>query len=171
MFNAVLRRFSSSIFAQPYTARVAGIRHAEAIAELDDGADDRVELHRTPRFVVLQHRRLVRPDLFRASHALLNGDRELDVQLRGDRFGLGHDFPDDVRHFGMPHQFFERAAGQRANRVEGDVAEQLHPDLRDGTCVVTGARRPAAISASASALTRSVRIPLGSPRLRRFPSV
>jgi hypothetical protein len=71
----------------------------------------------------------VRPDLLRARHALLNRDRERDVQLRGDRFGLRHHLSNDFRHFRMAHQIFERPTGQRADRVEGDVAEQLHPDF------------------------------------------
>src|SRR4051812_48867191 len=29
----------------------------------------------------------------------------------------------------MTHQLFESAPGQGTNRIEGDVAEQLHPDL------------------------------------------
>ena len=47
----------------------------------------------------------------------------------GDRFRLGHQLAHDLRHLGMARQFLERAAGQRADRIERDVAEQLDPDL------------------------------------------
>src|SRR5688572_14325917 len=35
----------------------------------------------------------------------------------------------------MPDQLFERPSRQRADRVEGHVAEQLHPDLVSEACV------------------------------------
>ena len=40
-----------------------------------------------------------------------------------------HDLAHQARRIGVAHQLLERAAGQRADRVERDVAEQLHPDL------------------------------------------
>ena len=65
--------------------------HAHPLAQFEDRPDDGLELHRTSRFVILQHRRLVRPDFFGAGHPLVDGNGELDPQLRCYRFGFGHD--------------------------------------------------------------------------------
>src|SRR5439155_26476855 len=80
-------------------------------------------------FEILQHRRLVCADFFRARHALIDRDRQLDPELRGDGFRLAHGLADHARRFRMPHELFERAPGQRADRVERYVPQELHPDL------------------------------------------
>src|SRR3954471_3669105 len=54
-------------------------RHAELFAELDDSADDRLELHRTAGFEVLQHRLFVCAALLGARHSLIDRDRQLDA--------------------------------------------------------------------------------------------
>src|SRR5690242_16823460 len=59
-------------------------------AELDDGADQRIDLRRTPRFDVLKHRRLVRADLFRAGDPPVDSDAERDAELPRDHLGLTH---------------------------------------------------------------------------------
>ena len=162
---------SSSIFAHAYTARVVGIGTPKPLAELDDRADDRFELHRPARLEILQHRRLVRADFFGARHPLVDRDRQLDAELRRHRFGFRHDFADRRGRVGMPDQLFERPAGQRADRVERDVAEQLHPDLvakprvdRD-----SGTRRQSTVRRSLR--NRSDLLPSGSPKLILLPSV
>ena len=53
----------------------------------------------------------------------------LDAQFPGDGLGFGHDLAHDLRRIGVAGELLERAAGQCADRVERDVAEQLHPDL------------------------------------------
>ena len=71
----------------------------------------------------------MRTNFFCAGHPLIDGDWQLDAELRGDRLGFGHYFADHRRCLRMAHERLERRAGQRADRVEGDVAEELHPDL------------------------------------------
>jgi hypothetical protein len=66
-------------------ARIDGTRrrhwHAEPISQLDDGADDRFELQRAAGLEILQHRRLVRADLFRPGHPLIDRDRHFDASF------------------------------------------------------------------------------------------
>src|SRR5205814_6312905 len=50
-------------------------------------------------------------------------------QLRRYRFGLGHHRSNEPGHLTVPHELFESPAGQSADRVERDIAEQLDPDL------------------------------------------
>src|SRR4051794_28787817 len=165
---------AAPLFVEHLCARIDGARRrhrdADTFAEFYGGADDRLQLQRPSGFEILQHRRLVRTNFFCAGHPLLDRDRQLDPELPGDRLGFGHDFADHGGRVRMADQLLQRPAGECADRVEGDVAEQLHPDL----VAEPGRDRhaeTAAISASASALMRSLRVPFGSPRLSRLPSV
>src|SRR5947207_1608789 len=83
-----------SVLTQCFCACVYGARsrhrYAESLTQLDDGAHYRFDFHWTSGFVVLQHRGLVRADLFSARNALLDRDRQLDVELCHQRRRFRH---------------------------------------------------------------------------------
>src|ERR1043166_9770255 len=63
-------------------------RRPREVAELDDRADEGLDLHRFPGLDILQHRRLVRTDLFRARDPLVDPHTKLHAELVGDRLGF-----------------------------------------------------------------------------------
>jgi hypothetical protein len=80
----------------------------------------------------------------------------------------------------MPHQLFERASRQRADRIEGNVAQQLHPDLVtearvDGTPKAGGnqrlGNRPQPLGLAAVGLAETDLVDLGMPDHTRFDDV
>ena len=68
-------------------------------------------------------------ELFRARHSLIDRDRKLNSELRRDGLTFHHEIANEATCFWMTDQFLERPSSQRADRVEGDVAEQLDPDF------------------------------------------
>jgi hypothetical protein len=71
---------------------------------------------------------------------------------------------------GIGAEHVERGMGQRRDRVERQVAPELHPDLV-AEARPTGAFSPAADSAFDSAIARSDFDPSGSPSEKRLPSI
>src|SRR5205807_1190033 len=104
-------------------------RHGQAIGELDDGPDERIDLERSSGLEVLQHRRLM------GAHPRGAADSPVDADRDFDTYPPGHGI--DLLHGGAHHRFGHRIAGdphqgrprQRAHRIEDRVAEQLDPDL------------------------------------------
>ena len=97
--------------------------------------------------------------------------RQLDAESSGDGFRFGHDLAHQVRDSGVLRHLHERGAGQRADRIERDIAEELDPDLLPDP---RGDRSSGDRRESESARWRSSRsdlVPSGSPKLIRFPSV
>ena len=50
-------------------------------------------------------------------------------ELGRDGFDFGHDVADQRRNVRIAHHLRERRMGQRADRIERDVAQKLHPDF------------------------------------------
>ena len=120
---------SSSLRARIHRARRRH-RHAEPLAQLDDGADDRFELHAAGRprdpaaSTSCARRPFPRPAMrwsieIGSSMPSLPATASVSVMISRTT----------LRRVGVADQLLERAAGQRADRIERDVAEQLHPDL------------------------------------------
>ena len=65
-------------------------RRAGELPQFDDGADQRVDLERAPRFEVLQHRRLVLAHALRAGDPLFDRMPEHDPELLTDLLRFGH---------------------------------------------------------------------------------
>ena len=58
-------------------------------------------------------------------------------------------------------------AGERADRIEANVAPELQPNFQR-MLSRTGASKPAAVNAFASPCTRAERVPSGSPMMKRL---
>jgi hypothetical protein len=58
-----------------------------------------------------------------------DGDADLAAEGLGDRERLGHHGLDDLAGAAVPAHLPHGGAGQRADRVERDVAQQLEPDV------------------------------------------
>ncbi len=61
---------------------------------------------------------------FSACDALVDGDRQLDGELVGQRFDLDHYIPNQGADAGVAHHLYQRSAGEGADGIEGDVAQQ-----------------------------------------------
>ena len=151
--------------------RASRHRHAQPLAQLDDRADDGFELHRPAGLEVLQHRRLVRAHLLRAGHPLIDRDRQLDAEPRRHRLGFHHQLAHQPRDVRMARQLLERSAGQRADRIERDVAQQLHPDLMAESRASPGSESPQRSALRQCRASARLRAPSGSPKLIRLPSM
>jgi hypothetical protein len=66
---------------------------------------------------------------FRASDALVNGDRQLNGELIGHQLDLDHYIPYQGADAGIAHHLYQRSAGERADGIEGDIAQQLYPNF------------------------------------------
>src|SRR5258708_16060785 len=104
-------------------------RHVDAAAELLDGSDQRVDLHRPAALEILQHRGLVRADARRPVDAPLDIDAAAHSEALTDRLRLDHHRARHLAGTGIGADDIERGTGQRADRVEGKIAPQLEPDL------------------------------------------
>ena len=104
-------------------------RDAEEATELLNGGDEGIDLHRPAALEILQHRGLVGADLAGTFDAAVDVDREPDAELLADRLGLDHHGAGDGAGAGILDDLDKRAAGQRRDRVEGEVAPQLDPDV------------------------------------------
>jgi hypothetical protein len=110
-----------------YTARVASISPIRSPNSLTR-ADDRFELRWAAGLEILQHRRLVRAHFSAPVYALVDRDGHLDPQLSGDSRSLGHDLAHDLRRIGVANSSSVPPV-RCTDRIECDVAGQLHPDL------------------------------------------
>ena len=72
---------------------------------------------------------LCAPTAAGAGDAPVDVDREVDAERLADRLGLDHHGAGDGAGAGIGGDLVERAAGQRGDRVEGEVAPELDPDL------------------------------------------
>jgi hypothetical protein len=63
------------------------------------------------------------PDFPGARHSLLDRDWQLNPELGPDGLTFHHEIANKAMCFWMPHELLERPSGQRADRVECDVAE------------------------------------------------
>jgi hypothetical protein len=70
-------------------------------------------------------------DFFRTGNALIDRNRHLDFHFRGHRFHLQHDVADHVPHLWIASHLHQRCPRQRTDRVESDVAQDLHPNFGD----------------------------------------
>ena len=134
-----------------------------AIAEVDDGAVQEVDLGGPARLDVLQHRRLVVVgDLLAGGklEQLLRGHVERDPLRVGHGPPLGHDRPGEVarRRLGDAPV---REARERADRIRRGVEDQLAP-LGSARVRERVRRHAAAGQASASASTFAIGGGLGS---------
>src|SRR6202041_244080 len=68
-------------------------------------------------------------NFFRACDALIDRNRQLHSKLVRDRFDFLHDAADHGRGSGIARDLNQSGAGQRADRVERCVAQNLYPDL------------------------------------------
>src|SRR5439155_351629 len=59
----------------------------------------------------------------------LERDRELDAEPRGDGGALVEDPPQELDHLGLRPELAEGGAGERGDRIERGVADELQPDL------------------------------------------
>ena len=108
---------------------MAGGRGAGQPPQLHHRADERLRLERLARFGVLQHRGLVLADPFRTGDALLERHPERDPELRRDSLRLGHHPRGQIARRREPADVDQGRVGERADRVEGEVAPCLEPDF------------------------------------------
>jgi hypothetical protein len=106
-----------------------GRRNSGEPAQLDHRADQGVELQRPAVLHVLKHRGLVFADPLRARDPALQRYAELGAELLADRLRLGHHRGCQRAARGEPADTRQRGVGQGADRVEGEVAPELEPDL------------------------------------------
>src|SRR5207248_4996721 len=78
---------------------------------------------------ILQHRGLVGADALGAGDALVDSDTEGDAELLGDGLGLAHHPRGEMARLGELADIDQRRMGERADRVEGEIAPRLEPDL------------------------------------------
>src|ERR1700730_4437599 len=97
--------------------------------ELLNGRDQCVDLHCATALEVLQHRGLMRADAARAIDTPLDIDPEMHTETFSDRLCFEHHRARHCASAGIAADDVERAAGQRADRVEAEIAPQLQPDL------------------------------------------
>ena len=102
---------------------------AEAVGDLDDGPRDAVKFERLTGLAVLEHRGLVVANLDSRFEAAVHGNAEARPESRGDVGALLHDRAEHRHHLGQRTELAEGGAGQRADRIEGRVTDQLEPDL------------------------------------------
>src|SRR5262249_13532165 len=111
-------------------------------AQLNHCADDGLQLRRPPGLHILQHRSLVMTHLLRSFDTLLYGDAEINAQSFSYGFGLRHDLGGQGARLRALDDLDERGARERADRIERDVAHQLHPhvvpDVRADRTTETG---------------------------------
>ena len=109
----------------------AGVGHGdiEAVGEFDDGAYDGLEFDGAVGFEVLQHGGFVFADFFGAGDALVDGDGDFEAEFCSDGQCFFHDFADEGADFGIARHLDESGAGEGADGIEGDVAENFHPNL------------------------------------------
>ena len=103
---------------------------AGQLAELHEHADQRVDLEGAAGLGVLQHGRLVLPDLLGAGDALLHGEANPHVEPPGDLEGFGHHGRGQLSGVLVAADLRESGAGEGADGIEGQVAPGLHPEVR-----------------------------------------
>ena len=81
------------------------------------------------RLQVLQHRSLVVADREPGLEPPVKRHWELDPEPVGHLRALGEHRPQQIDHLGQFAELAERRPGQRGDRVERNVADQLQPDL------------------------------------------
>ena len=89
----------------------------------------RVDLQGAAGLQVLQHARLVRPHPPRHGDAFLDGHAEASPERLAHGPPLSHHLRHDGVRARVASDLLQRRAGERADRVEAQVAPQLDPDL------------------------------------------
>src|SRR5205823_9498477 len=102
---------------------------AQLLGQLDDGPAHAVELQRLAHLQVLQHRGLVVADADSRLQPPLERYRKLDFEGCGNGRALLEDRAYELDHLRQGAQLAERGSGQGGHRVEGDVPDQLQPDV------------------------------------------
>jgi len=120
-----------------------GHRNAEPICLADEGAADLVDLGRPPRLDVLEHRRVVTAaPLGRVDVHLPGILVQLDFGRRRDALALLDELVDEVTEVLLPLPGGEvrvvREPGERSDRVDGRVEDQLRPLARQEVAERTG---------------------------------
>src|SRR5690606_11556456 len=87
------------------------------------------DLHGAAGFEVLEHGGAMRADLGRPIYAPLDVDPEARAEPVSDLLRLEHHGPGDGAGAGIGRHDVERAAGERAQGVEAEIAPELEPDL------------------------------------------
>ena len=98
-------------------------------AELDHRSDQSLDLRRSARFDVLQHRRLVPAYFLGTGDTLFQAYAKRDAQFVSDRLGLGHHRRRKLARRRILANVQQRGTGERADGIEGQVAPELEPDL------------------------------------------
>ena len=65
----------------------------------------------------------------RLVYAVLGRDRDFDPEGAGDGLAFLHRAPDDMARALVPRRLADRRAGKRGYRGDGDIGEQLEPDV------------------------------------------
>ena len=113
----------------------------------------------------------MRPHIRAALDAAVDIDGEFHAQLFGNRLRLEHHVPRHLARARIGAEHIQRRMGQRGDRVEGQVAPELDPDL---IAELGPHRRLQAPPRRApwTAPMRALRFrPVGSPRENRLPSI
>ena len=97
--------------------------------ELDHRAEQGVDLGCPAVLDVLQHRGLVRADGLGAGDALFDCEAKADAERFANGLGFPHHRRGKRPRRRKAADVLERRAGERAQRIEGQVAPELHPDL------------------------------------------
>ena len=126
----------------------AGVWHwdVEALAQFYDGAYYGFEFDGAAGFEILQHGGFVFAYFFGAGDALVNGDGNFEAEFCAHGNGFFHDSADERVDIEIARHLNERGAGERADGIEGDVAENFHPDFLanasgDGAAQASGDQR------------------------------
>src|SRR5436190_3037483 len=102
---------------------------AELVAEFNNRTDNGFQFRRLTGFDVLQHRRLVLANLLGAFESLLDADANIYAKFLRDCIRFTHDSCGERSGLRAADDFDEGCASQCANRVVGDVAHELDPNV------------------------------------------
>ncbi len=108
---------------------MVGVVDAGQVAEFGDGRHHRVDFHRPAALEVLQHRGLVLADLAAAFYAAVDVDGEADAERLPDALRLEHRGTHEAAQIFVLGDCLQGQSGQRADRIERDVAPQFDPDF------------------------------------------
>src|ERR1700722_2193291 len=98
--------------------------------KFDDRSEQRVDLRRPAVLDVLQHRGLVRADALGARDTLFDAETETDAERFANGLSFAHHRRRERASGREAADVFQRRMTQRAHRIEGQIAPELHPDFR-----------------------------------------
>ena len=145
-----------------------GGRDACQAAEFADCADQGLDLHRPAQREVLEHGGAVGAHLLGARDALLHVDGEARAERLADRLAFHHHGADHGAGAGLSRAMSSSVAPvSTLTGLKARLPQSL-TQMSERMSRRTGALKPAPMKARLSACTRSLQVPSGSPKGRRF---